>query len=197
MHLHLRRHVSFEGLSRMPGGLFGLTFSDGAISNAFRDMGQDTDVARKAIQAKLLTAKIIGSDETTTRAGGATHWQWVFLSDNKIAPSRARYVADEIPTEHKPHRWNSDRHAGQQELGTSHQVCLPHVLLDVKHVIDRGDTTFAPKIRDHLRWAIGAGKQRSQLKDAIPAAYAAKADNRLRHLVAAPVARSPRREPTP
>jgi transposase len=34
--------------------------------------------------------------------------------------------------------------------------------------------------------AIGVGKRRSQLKDTTPAAYAARADNRLDHLVIAP-----------
>ena len=192
MYLHHSHHVGFERLSRMLGELFGLTISEGAISNAFRRLGGDMDAARKAIQDKLLTARVIASDETTTRVGGATHWQWVFLSDkavlHKIAPSRARRVADEVLAGHKPEVWISDRYAGQQELGRSHQVCLAHVLRDVQYAIDSGDTIFAPKIRDHLRWAIGVGKRRSQLKDATLAAYAAKADNRLDHLVAAPVA---------
>lgn len=192
MYLHHSHHVGFERLSRMLGELFGLTISEGAIANAFRRLGGDMDAARKAIQDKLLTARIIASDETTTRVDGATHWQWVFLSDkavlHKIAPSRARRVADEVLAGHKPDVWISDRYAGQQELGRSHQVCLAHVLRDVQYAIDSGDTIFAPRIRDHLRWAIGVGKRRSRLKDSTLAVYAAKADNRLDHLVATPVA---------
>lgn len=192
MYLHHSHHVGFERLSRMLGELFGLTISEGAISNAFCRAGDDLDAARAAIQAKLLTARIIASDETTTRVDGATHWQWVFLSDkavlHRIAPSRARSVADEVLAGHKPDVWISDRYAGQQELGKSHQVCLAHVLRDVQYAIDSGDTIFAPKIRDHLRWAIRVGKRRGRLKDSTLAAYAAKADDKLDELVAAPVA---------
>lgn len=192
MYLHHSHHVGFERLSRMLRELFGLTISEGAIAKVFQRMGGDLDAAYKAIQAKLLSARIIASDETTTRVDGATHWQWVFLSDkavlHKIAPSRARTVADEVLGGHKPDVWISDRYAGQQELGRSHQVCLAHVLRDVQYAIDSGDTIFAPKIRDHLRWAIGVGKRRSRLKDSTLAVYAAKADDKLDRLVAGPIA---------
>ena len=58
----------------------------------------------------------------------------------------------------------------------------------MQYAIDCGDTIFAPKIRDHLRWAIRVGKRRAQLKDSTLAVYAAKADDKLDHLVAGPVA---------
>ncbi len=44
-----------------------------------------------------LAARIIASDETTTRVGGATHWQWVCLSNkavlHRIATSQARTIS--------------------------------------------------------------------------------------------------------
>ena len=192
MYLHHSHHVGFERLSRMMGELFGLAISEGAIANAARRAGGAMDAARTAIREKLVTARIIASDETTTRVDGVTCWQWVFLSDkavlHQIAPRRARSVADEVLAGHKPDVWVSDRYAGQQELGKAHQVCLAHVLRDVQYAIDCGDTIFAPKIRDHLRWAIRVGRRRSDLKDSTLAAYAAKADARLDDLVAGPVA---------
>jgi transposase len=129
---------------------------------------------------------------SANRSQSTTHWQWVFLSDeavlHKIAPSRARSVADAVLGGHKPDVWISDRYAGQQELGKNHQVCLAHVLRDVQYAIDSGDAIFAPKIRDHLRWAIGVGKRRRQLKASTLAAYAAKADDKLDRLLGLPVA---------
>jgi transposase len=192
MYLHHSHHVGFEGLSRMMRELFGLTISEGAVAGAFRRTGDELEAACRLIQDKLLTARIIASDETTTRVGGGAHWQWVFLSDkavlHKIAPSRARSVADDVLRGHKPDVWVSDRYAGQQELGRDHQVCLAHVLRDVQYAIDSGDTILAPKIRDHLMWAIRVDKRRSQLKDSTLAVYAAKADDKLDGLLAAPVA---------
>jgi transposase len=176
-YLHNSHHVGFERLARLLKEVFGLSISEGAIANAFRRMGCAFDVARMAIKAKLLTAPVIASDETTTRVNGVTQWQWVFLCDeavlHEIAPSRGRGVAEQVLGDHQPEVWVSDRYAGQQELGRTHQVCLAHVLRDVQYAIDCGDTVVAPKIRDHLRWAIRIGKRRPTLKDSTLAAYAA------------------------
>ncbi len=38
-------------------------------------------------------------------------------------------------------------YAGQQDLGQAHQPCPAHVLRDVPHAMDCGDTVVAPKIR--------------------------------------------------
>jgi transposase len=192
MYLHHSHHIGFERLSRLSLELFGLILSEGAIANIFRRTGDAMAAAAKAITDKLLKARVIASDETTTRTNGVTQWQWVFISDkavlHKIAPRRARSVAEDVLGDHQPDVWVSDRYAGQQELGKEHQVCLAHVLRDVQYAIDCGDTIFAPKIRDHLRWAIGVGKRRCDLKDTTLANYAARADNRLTRLMRAPVA---------
>jgi transposase len=197
-YLHHGHHVGFERLSRMLGELFGLSISEGAIANTFRRMGAGLDAARGAIKARLLEAQVIASDETTTRVNGVTHWQWVFHSEravlHTVAPSRGRAVAEEVLGGHRPQVWVSDRYAGQQELAEAHQVCLAHVPRDVQYAIDCGDTVVAPKIRDHLRWAIRVGKRRPGLKDGTLAAYAAKAERRLDALVGVPAAHPAGRE---
>lgn len=197
-YLHHSHHVSFERLAGLLKEVFGLTISEGAIANAFRRMGATLDTARKAITAKLLSASVIASDETTTRVGGVTHWQWVFHSDaavlHIIAPSRSRAVAAAVLGEHQPEVWISDRYAGQQELGQVHQVCLAHVLRDVQYAIDCGDSVVAPKVRDHLRWAIRVGHRRPGLKDSTLAAYAAKAERGLDALLGVPAAHPAGRE---
>lgn len=192
LYLHHSHHVGFERLSRMVRDLFGVAISEGAIANAFGRMQGGLDEARAAIRRKLLTARVIASDETTTRVDGVTQWQWVFVSDqavlHEIAPRRAKSVAEDVLGDHQPGVWVSDRYAGQQDLAKAHQVCLAHVLRDVQYAIDCGDTVFAPKIRDHLRWAIGVGKRRCELKDSTLKAYAAKAERRLDALVGIPAA---------
>lgn len=191
-YLHHSHHVSFERLSRLAAEMFGLTISQGAIANMFRRLGQDMATACHAIREKLRTARIIASDETTTRTNGIIHWQWVFISDqavlHEVAPRRARSVAEAVLGDHRPDVWISDRYGGQQELGNRHQVCLAHVLRDVQYAIDCGDTVFAPTVRDHLRWAIRVGRRRQHLKDTTLTSYAAKADLKLSRLMRAPVA---------
>ena len=134
LYLHHSHHVGFERLSRMMAELFGLAISEGAIANAFRRAEGAMTAACAAIRDTLLAARVIASDETTSRIDGATHWHWVFVSAkavlHQIAPRRARAVAEDVLGEHRPQVWVSDRYAGQQDLAPAHQVCLAHVLRD-------------------------------------------------------------------
>jgi len=191
-YLHHSHHVSFERLSRLMGELFSLKISEGGITNIFKSLKGKMATACEAITTQLRTARIVASDETTTRVSGVTQWQWSFSSDkavlHKIAPSRAKSVPQEVMDGHYPDVWISDRYADQQELATDHQVCLAHVLRDVQYAIDSGDSVFAPKIRDHLRWCIRVGHRRNDLKDSTLRAYAAKADDKLDQLLAIPTA---------
>lgn len=192
LYLHHSHHVSFERLAGLSRDLFGLKISEGAIANIFQATTKAMEKARAAIREKLVKAQVIASDETTTRIDGVTHWHWVFLSKDAvlhdIAPGRAKSVAETVLDGHRPEVWISDRYAGQQDLAQAHQVCLAHVLRDVQYAIDCGDSVFAPRIRDHLRWAIRVGKRRESLKDSTLKSYAAKADRRLDSLLTMPVA---------
>lgn len=189
-YLHHSHHVSFERLSRLMSELYGLTISEGAIANAFARARPELEKACAAIKAKLLTARVIASDETTTRVDGVTQWQWVFLSDDavlhEIAERRAKSVAETVLGDFRPEIWVSDRYAGQQDLAGKHQVCLAHVLRDVQYAIDCGDQWFAPKMRDLLRWTIRIGKRRDKLADSTLAQYAAKAERQLDALLRPP-----------
>jgi transposase len=192
MYLHHSHHVSFERLSRIMAELFGLSISEGAIGNAFRRLGPSLGTATRAIAEEIRKASVVASDETTTRVKGATQWQWTFICDkavlHAIAPRRAKAVAEEVMAGARPRVWISDRYAGQQDLAEQHQVCLAHVLRDVQYAIDCGDTVFAPKIRDHLRWCIRVGRRRHDLKDTTLRAYAARAEDRLDQILALPAA---------
>ena len=177
LYLHHSHHVGFERLSRIMAELFGLKIAQGAIANAFRRLADPLEAAREAIATALRDAKVIASDETTTRLDGITHWHWVVVSDravlHEIAPRRAKAVAEQVLGPHRPEMWISDAQAGQQGEGRrpppvrgpartagAHQVCLAHVLRDVQYAIDCGDSVVAPKIRDLLRWTIRIGRRR-------------------------------------
>ena len=192
LYLHHSHHAGFERLSRMMDELFGLSISEGAIAGAFRRAAGAMTAACAAIREKLKAARVIASDETTARIDGAGHWHWVFVSAkavlHTIAPRRAKAVTEAVLGGHRPDVWVSDRYAGQQDLASVHQVCLAHLLRDVQYAIDCGDTVFAPRLRELLRWAIRIGRRRDALRPASLAAYHARAERRLDALVATPAA---------
>jgi transposase len=192
LYLHHSHHIGFERLARMMAELFGLKISEGAIAGAFRRAAGAMTAACAAILEKLKAARVIASDETTARIDGAGHWHWVFVTAeavlHTIAPRRAKAVAEAVLGEHRPEVWVSDRYAGQQDLAPAHQVCLAHVLRDVQYAVDCGDTVFAPRLRELLRWAIRIGRRRDALRPASIATYHARAERRLDALVATPAA---------
>jgi transposase len=192
LYLHHSHHVGFERLSRLMAELFGVSISEGAISNAFARVAPSLETARRAIKEKLRAAEIIASDETTTRIGGVTHWQWVFVAGDvvlhEVAPRRAKAVAEAVLAGHRPQVWISDRYAGQQDLAGAHQVCLAHVLRDVQYAIDCGDGVTAPRIAERLAWAIDVGRRRDRLADSTLAQYKARVERQLDALLGYPAA---------
>ena len=190
LYWHHSHHVGFARLAQMMAELFGLSISEGAIANAFRGAEASMAAECATIRETLTAARVIASDETTTRIDGTTHWHWVFGSAkavlHQIAPSRAKAVAQDVLGDHRPGVWVSDRYAGQQDLAEAHQVCLAHVLRDVQYAIDCGDAIFAPRLRKLLLWAIGIGRRRERLKDTTLRHYHGCAERRLDALVTLP-----------
>jgi transposase len=126
----------------------------------------DDEVA--AILARLRRARVIGSDETTVRVGGRTHWTWVFQNEqlviHVIRPTRGRAVVDEVPGGHRPRIRVSDLYGAQRGHGDTRQVCLAHQLRDLRHAIEAGDTVFAPRLKALLLRAVLLARRRLELK---------------------------------
>lgn len=186
-YLHHSNRVGFERLSRIAHELFGLVISEGAIANAFRRMGTGMATATKAITDKPLTARVIARDGATTRTNGITIGNGYSC---RTSPSCTRFP--NAGRARLPRTcWAAiSLMSGSLTvmLAREHQVCLAHVLRDVQYAVDCGDRAFAPKIRDHLRWAIRIGKRRESLMGTTLVSYAAKADNGLIRLMRMPIA---------
>ena len=200
--LHHSHHVGFARLAWMMAELFGLKISAGAIANAFRRAEDAMTAAGAAIKAKLLAARVIAADETTSRIDGTTCWHWLFVSAkavlHTIAPRQAKAVAEAVLGAYRPAVWVSDRDAGQQDPAPAHQVCLApvlrDVLRDVPYAIDCGDAVFAPRLRHLLRRAIRIGQRRQTLQPTTLRHDHARAGRRLDALVALPAAHPAGRE---
>jgi transposase len=103
-YLHGCQLVGFKRLTELCEGLFGLTISQGAISNMLARMGKPFGVAAEQIAATVRGSEVIASDETSARVKGKTHWQWTFgcatAVYHVIAPTRGKCV----PTTFSPAR---------------------------------------------------------------------------------------------
>ena len=188
VHLHYGQHVGLARLSRLFRAVFGLTISEGALVNLFGRARPALTAAAARIEAELLAAPVIASDETSTRVAGRTWWEWVFLGDraalHRVAPSRGAVVPKSLLGAVRPRVWVSDMLGAQRGHADAWQVCLAHQLRDAQYAIDAGDAVFAPRLRRLLLRAIAIGQRRDGLKDSTLRQYRADLDRRLNALMA-------------
>src|SRR4051812_2921426 len=168
LYLRFTHAISYRRLTRLFSHLFALRISEGALDAMFRRAKPRLDDEVAAILARLRRARVIGSDETTVRVGGRTHWNWVFRNDevviHVIRPTRGRAVVDEVLGGHRPRIWVSDLYGAQRGHADLWQVCLAHQLRDLRYAVEAGDAVFAPRLKALLLRAVLLARRRLELK---------------------------------
>jgi transposase len=186
-YLHGCQMVSFKRLTELCDGLFGLTISQGAISNMLARMAKPFGVAAEQIAATVRASEVIASDETSARVKGKTHWQWTFgcatAVYHVIAPTRGKSVPTDFLAGARPTVWLSDRLPAQCTHAEAHQFCLAHLIRDAQYAIDHGDTIFAPPFKAFLKDACAVGRRRPDLADSTIAAHRRRLDRELDRLL--------------
>jgi transposase len=186
-YLHGCQMVGFKRLTELCEGLFGLTISQGAISNMLARMGEPFGAVAEQIAATVRGSAVIASDETSARVKGKTHWQWTFgcatAVYHVIAPTRGKCVPTDFLAGVRPQVWLSDRLPAQCTHAEAHQFCLAHLIRDAQYAIDHGDTIFAPQFKAFLKDACAVGLRRPDLADSTIAAHRRRLDRELDRLL--------------
>jgi transposase len=190
IHLHITQAISFERLSKLMAEVFGLSISEGAITNILKRSQASLAAAAETIADAVRTSPVVGSDETSARVRGKTWWQWVLLSTTAIyhviADTRAASVVTSFLNGAQPQIWVADRYGGQLGHGAVRQLCLAHLLRDAKYAIEAGDAVFAPGFRLLLLRAMTIGKRRPTLQESTLAQYRGQLDRQLDRLLCGP-----------
>jgi transposase len=164
-YLHEQHHVSYARLEAIGWDLWHLAVSQGALANALRRAATRLRPRSGAIREQVRASPVIGSDETSARVNGRTHWQWVFqtptASYHVIVPRRNGEVVQDFLGDAEPQTWVSD--LWKPQLGARaarHQICLAHQLRELQYVVDREQSAWARDCQELLRWAIHRAHQR-------------------------------------
>jgi transposase len=178
--------------------LYALRISEGALDAAFRRACPRFDADVAAILARLRRARVIGSDETSVRVGGRTHWNWVFQNADVvihvIRSSRAAGVVGEVLDGHRPTIWVSDLYGAQQGHAEVWQVCLAHQLRDCQYAIEAGDAVFATRMKALLLRAVLLARRHRDLAESTRREYRRRLEHALDAVMAlAPTQRDGRR----
>ena len=126
-YFHACQMVSYNRLTEVMAGLFGLKISEGAIANMLARAAKPLAASAEAIAAIVRASPVIASDETSARVCGKTHWQWTFLAATAvyhiIAPTRGKAVPIEFLAGARPQVWISDRLAAQCRHAVMAEPC--------------------------------------------------------------------------
>jgi transposase len=97
VYLHYAHAIGLERLAALMGDIFGLTISEGAISNLLARAREPLLAAAVTIRATVTASPVVCSDETSARVSGKTWWEWVFIGTlavlHIIRPSRGKAVS--------------------------------------------------------------------------------------------------------
>src|SRR5450432_749323 len=186
-YLHACQMVSYNRMTEVLDGMFGLKLSEGAIANMLARAAKPFAARADEIAQTVRQSPVIASDETSARVCGKTHWQWTFLAASAvyhtIAPTRGKAVPAAFLGQSKPKVWLSDRLAAQGKHAQAHQYCLAHLIRDAQYAIDAGDTVFAPGFKAFLKKACAIGRRRPQLSDTTIKAHARRLQRELDRLL--------------
>jgi transposase len=193
-YLHEQHHVSYARLARLGRDLWQLGISQGALANALRRGAHRLRPQAEAIRDEVRASPHLGSDETSARVDGRTHWQWVFqtptASYHVIAPRRNGDVVQEFLGEAVPETWVSDLWKPQLNAPAKrHQICLAHQLRELQYMVDREQSAWAQACQELFRLAIHRAHQRDQgeIWGAAYTAAVAAIERRCDALLATPV----------
>ena len=145
----------------------------------------EPDVTRVSlIKARLLSGTTIASDETGVRVNRANWWLWVFHhGDSAVFAAdahRSKAVVEAFLGGWRPGFWTSDRFGARAGwAGKEHQVCLAHLIRDVRCATEAGDAVLGPSVKGLLKRACAIGRRRSALADATLRSYEADLERRL------------------
>jgi transposase len=189
VYLHYTHAIGMERLVTIMDEIFGLSISEGAISNILARAREPLLTATAAIEKVVLASPIVCSDETSARVKGKNWWEWVFVGQRAalhvIKPSRGKAVVEAVFGEIRPAVWVSDMLGSQRGHAEEWQVCLAHLLRDATYAVECGDTAFSAPFKRLLLRSVAIGRRREALKDATLKQYHYDLDRRLDHIITA------------
>jgi transposase len=189
VYLHYTHAIGMERLVTMMDEIFGLSISEGAISNILARAREPLVTATAAIEKVVLASPVVCSDETSVRVKGKNWWEWVFVGRRAalhvIRPSRGKAVVEAVFGAIRPEVWVSDMLGSQRGHAEAWQVCLAHLLRDATYAIEDGDTAFSAPFKRLLLRSVAIGRRRETLTDSTLKQYHYDLDRRLDRIIKA------------
>ena len=135
---------------------FGLPLSGGSIDNFLESLSAKSTSAYQAIQKRIQSDKVVGSDETGCRVNGRKYWFHVwqsrFLTFIVAFAHRSYEVIEKYFADGFLHSvYVSDCYAAQLKTpAKAHQLCIAHLLRELLNFEKNLNSRWSAKMKDLL-----------------------------------------------
>ena len=194
-YLSVYQYVPFRRLKNLFGEVFKLPMSEATLVNLVEKAAAKSGFVYASIKAQIGESRVVGSDETSAQVDGKKWWLWVWqnVSNTFIVASESR-GSQTIEAE-----WRdglpqatlvSDRWAAQLKMTSAgNQICLAHLLRDVRYLAESEKEEFAEEFKRLLVKVFDLRKKMVERNQICPKKEAAEMENRLNKLLAIPINR--------
>ena len=147
------QYVPFRRLKNLFGEVFKLPLSEGTLVNLLDKAAVKSGFVYASIKAEIGESKVVGSDETSAKVNGKKWWMWVWQNvlNTFIVASESRgskTIEGEWEEGLPKATLVSDRWAAQLKMSSQgNQICLAHLLRDVRYLAELEKEEFAVKFK--------------------------------------------------
>jgi transposase len=135
------QHLSYERIVETMRDLHGVELSEGAVAQILARAGEKAQPVAEQIKERVISGKVIKSDETSARVQAKNWWHWVYISDagvyHTIVPTRSAAEIKTVMGSLCVEVWVCDCLGSQLSAPAQvFQLCLAHQIRDLQRVID-------------------------------------------------------------
>ena len=159
-YLSSRQYLSFVRIAEFFNQIHQLPISEGTIANLLNSFCNKAMNAYGTIKTRILGSEVVGADETGCKINGEKYWIWVWQTNqyNYLTISKTRgkqAIDDEFPEGLPNCILISDAWAAQLATNAkSHQLCMAHLLRDLKYLSETLKDEWAEKVNQLFKEAI-------------------------------------------
>lgn len=154
--------VSLSKIQRLFRDVYGIKVSQGYLCKVINKGAQALEQTYNEILKALQKERVVNADETGHKNNGKRHWTWVFRTSLyalfKISPSRASGVIIDVLGKEFNGVLGCDCYSSyikyMKDFDVVLQLCLAHLIRDVKALVDCHDTEvrkYGTRILDELK----------------------------------------------
>lgn len=164
-YMHTRQYLPFNRMKEFFSDVMGLPVSEGGVHHILQRFAQKAVPVYAQIKERIEQAAFLGTDETGAKVNGKKHWFWTWQNDkltfivhsnNRGFTTIENTFEKGLPNAVLQHdRWASHF----QCIAKYHQICIAHLLRDLKYIEDLHQSDWAKQFKEVLRQAIKLKKE--------------------------------------